>query len=108
MKEPKTFTNLLPIASNDELTELYWSVNTPELLQEIGCNNETAALRKPLHIFGLLLFELGTIAAEINDDRLNAIMCRLCIYEISDPYNKAYNKELRDAIVAKGQVTFKK
>ena len=79
--------------------EVQWKVNTPQLLKEIIGNNETAVLSKPLTIFGSILYEVGERAAEINDPKLNALMCRLAIYEISDPYNPNYDKEMTDKVL---------
>jgi hypothetical protein len=81
---------------------LQWRVNTPQLLKEIIGNNETAVLSKPLAIFGRILAEVGERAAEINDPKLNALMCRLAIYEVSDPYNANYDAELINATIEAG------
>lgn len=80
---------------------LYWKVCTAALLKEILNNPGTAILSKPLQIFADILYEVGERAAEINDPKLNALMCRLSIYAESDPYNPEYNKELTDQIISK-------
>lgn len=73
--------------------KLDWKVNTPGLLQEIiDCNPSAGILRVPLGIFGQLLAEVGKRAAQINDPQLNALMCRLAIYEIADPYSPHYDE----------------
>ena len=82
-----------------------WRVNTPQLLKEVIGNNETAFLAKPLQIFSNILFEVGERAAELNDNKLNALMCRLAIYEIADPYSKEYNAELTKTIIEKANTT---
>jgi hypothetical protein len=79
-----------------------WRVNTPQLLKEIIGNNETSVLSKPLAIFGRILAEVGERASELNDPKLNALMCRLAIYEVSDPYNPNYNSELTNATIEAG------
>lgn len=79
-----------------------WRVNTPQLLKEIIGNNETSVLSKPLAIFGRILAEVGERASEINDPKLNALMCRLAIYEVSDPYNSNYDAELTNATIEAG------
>ena len=73
---------------------LVWRVNTAQLLKEVMSNNETAMLSKPLVIFGRILAEVGERAAELNDPKLNALMCRLAIYEVADPYSKEYDEKL--------------
>lgn len=80
-----------------------WRVNTPQLLKEIICNNETAVLSKPLSIFGHLLAEVGERASELNDKKLNALMCRLAIYEVADPYNENYDAELTNDTIEAGR-----
>jgi len=82
--------------------KLQWRVNTPQLLKEILCNNETKFLSKPLQIFSSIIFEVGQRASELNDDKLNALMCRLAIYEISDPYNKNYDSDLTNKTIELG------
>ena len=83
---------------------LQWKVNTPGLLKEIvQYSKEGAALRIPIQVFGDILFEVGQRAAELNDDQMNALMCRLAIYEIADPYNPNQDKELTAKIIEKGR-----
>lgn len=79
--------------------DLSWRVNTPGLLNEILVNSQTAILHRPLQIFAAILAEVGERAAELNDPKLNALMCRLSIYEISDPYNEKYDHELTNKII---------
>ena len=82
---------------------LQWRVNTPQLMREILGNNETAILGKPLSIFSRILAEVGERASELNDPKLNALMCRLAIYEVSDPYNENYDAELTNATIEAGR-----
>lgn len=79
--------------------KLQWRVNTPQLLKEIMDNNETQPLRIPIAAFGHILSDVGKRASELNDPELNSLMCRLAIYEISDPYSKEYNAELTDKTI---------
>lgn len=81
---------------------VYWRVNTPQLIAEIANNNsQMSMLRAGLQIFMGLLAEVGECASRINDDELNGLMCRLAIYEISDPYNDAYDQKILDKILRK-------
>lgn len=70
-----------------------WKVNTPSLLNEILNNNETSIFNIPINIFSKLLADVATRASELNDDKLNALMCRLALYEISDPYSKDFDEK---------------
>lgn len=80
----------------------YWRCNTPYLLHEIMVNPGTGILKMPLTIFAHLLAEVGERATELNDPKLNALMCRLSIYEIADPYSVAYDEKLCKATIKKG------
>ena len=102
-KKHKTPADAKPVlAEGTGSRTVQWRVNTPQLLKEIIGNNETAVLSKPLAIFGRILAEVGERAAEINDPKLNALMCRLAIYEVSDPYNSNYDAELTNATIEAG------
>lgn len=70
-----------------------WTVHTPNLLQEIMNNPGTGILSKPLTIFSRILAEVGERAAELNDPKLNALMCRLTIYSVADPNSPDYDLE---------------
>lgn len=93
----------MPIKKNTDLLttgkNLYWKVNTPALLNEILINNQVAILAKPIAIFAAILHEVGERAAEINDPKLNALMCRLAIYAESDPYSVEYNAEKTETTI---------
>lgn len=83
--------------------KLQWKVNTPQLLKEIGENNPTLSMMgAPLQIFANILTEVAQRAIELNDDQLNALMCRLALYEESDPYSKDFNQKLVDKVIEKG------
>jgi hypothetical protein len=84
-----------------EPTVLLWRVNTAQLLKEVMGNNETAMLSKPLTIFGRILAEVGERAAELNDPKLNALMCRLAIYDVADPYSEHYDEKITNETINK-------
>ena len=80
--------------------KLEWRCNVPQLLKEILNNNPTLALMAaPIQIFSNLLSEVATRASQLNDPKLNALMCRLALYEISDPYSREYDKEKANKII---------
>jgi hypothetical protein len=82
-----------------------WRVNTASMLQEIvECNPSMATFRVPINIFGKLLAAVGERAAELNDDQLNALMCRLAIYSVADPYSPDYDKDVTDKVISKGRM----
>ncbi len=68
--------------------DMCWKVHVPGLLQEIvGCSNQPI-LKIPLNMFRLLLSATADRASELNDPQLNALMCKMGLYAIADPYDK--------------------
>lgn len=86
-----------------KIIEPEWKVNTPQLLKEILSNPQAQVLGTPIQIFAHLLLAVAQRASEINDDQLNALMCRLALYEISDPYSKEYDAEITKSTIKKGK-----
>ena len=87
------------LIDNTDSNELYWKVNTAQLIKEILSNNETGVLSVPLTIFSRILAEVGARASELDDPKLNALMCRLAIYDVADPYSENYDNELVNSII---------
>ena len=79
-----------------------WKVHTPQLLKEVLDNPTTQILKIPLTILAGLLFAVAKRASELNDPQLNALMCRLTLYEISDPYSSEFDKEKTEKIISQG------
>jgi len=74
------------------MKHLLWKVHAANFLEEAIMNNPTAwVMHKPAVIFGMLLHKVGERASEINDPELNALMCRLAIYAISDPSQEDFD-----------------
>ena len=71
-----------------------WRIHTSNMLAEIADNPTCWVLRQPLMILGQTLAEVGERAAELNDPKLNALMCRLTIYTCADPKSPDYDPEL--------------
>lgn len=71
-------------------TSLEWRVNTHAFLSEVFDNypGTGGVLKNPVNIFQSLLALVATRASELNDPVMNAIMCRLSLYGIADPYDK--------------------
>ena len=86
----------------DKDITLRWKVNTPQLLKEIMSNNGMSILYAPINIYKDLLAELAERAIELNDPKLNALMCRMALYEVSDPYSKEYDAELTNMVIELG------
>ena len=63
----------------------YISVNVKDLFKEImDCNEHTWILKIPLITLYDLLRQVAQRCAEINDPRLNELMLRLNMYEMSN------------------------
>ncbi len=77
-------------------TSLEWRVNTPAFLQEVFNNNPKLGGQffQPANIFRELLVEVAGRASQLNDPIMNALMCRLALYGIADPYDhENYNHD---------------
>lgn len=83
--------------------ELEFKINTPQFLKEVFDNNPTlgGVLFVPANTLQSYLYQIAQRASELNDPKLNAIMCQMALYEIADPYQKGYNGELTKSIIAK-------
>ena len=68
-------------------------VHTSNLLAEIVNCSGVGIYKIPISIFGKLLAAVGERAAELNDPKLNALMCRLTIYTIADPKSPDFDQE---------------
>lgn len=107
MSENITETKVAPGAdsspsSGSPLAEkrgLRWRIHTANLLSEIvNCSGESILLQ-PLRILGETLAEVGERAIELNDPKLNALMCRLTIYTCADPKSQDYDPELTKRVL---------
>jgi hypothetical protein len=77
-------------------TSLEWRINTPAFLKEIFDNypGQGGVLFQPANMFRELLAEVAARASQLNDPIMNALMVRLALYGIADPYDKEnYNHE---------------
>ena len=90
---------LQKIKSNMKNLQNEWKVHTPNLLQEMAECSTQPILVRPIDIFGKLLALVGQRAAELNDPKLNALMCRLTIYSIADPESSDYDPQAVKKIV---------
>lgn len=87
------------MADNEKITKLKWSVHTPELIKEIIECSGIDIYRIPLSIFLNTLRQTAARAAEINDPKLNEMMCRLALYSVSDPHSEDYDAELTNRTI---------
>lgn len=69
-------------------------VHTPEMIKEILTSKDMGIMHIPLLILRGILAEVAQRSAELNDPKMNALMMRLTLYEVSDPNSKEYNADL--------------
>ncbi len=81
------------------MAKYYWRVHTPNLLRELLSNNGAEALTRPVQIFSSLLLQVAARAIELNDPKLNALMCRLALYTIADPQSPDYNPDIANKVM---------
>lgn len=83
--------------------DMFVKVDVVSLLDEIQNNaihpKDMAALKIPFGYFRTLLNEVAKRAVEINDDELNKLMIRMCLYSVSQPNSHDYDGELVDSIL---------
>jgi hypothetical protein len=89
------------LCSSDLLAagRVQWKVHTYGLLKEISDCSGNAIYQIPLNIFGKLLAAVGERAIELNDPKLNALMCRLTIYSVADPESPDYDPDTARAVM---------
>ena len=76
-----------------------WKVHLPNLLHEIGDNNPTmAAMRIPLTVTARILAQVAERSSQLNDPKLNELMCRLTLYEIADPASDGYDYDAEQKV----------
>jgi len=77
-----------------EKAKLQWKVHVPCLLEEIaGAGGLGGVFRVPLNVLRILLGRVADRAAEINDPKLNRLMCRMALYNQADPDSPDYDAE---------------
>jgi len=70
---------------NDD--SLKWKVDTPGLLKELtdcGLDRRMGIYKQPLNIFQSLLAEVAERAIELDDKKMNKLMIRLSLYDMTE------------------------
>ena len=90
-----------PVGSSAGLAadRLQWRVHTYGLLKEITDCSGMSIYHMPINILGKLLAAVGERAIELDDPKLNALMCRLTIYTAADPESPDYDPETVRAVM---------
>ena len=79
-----------------------FKIHAPNFLKEVFNNNRLGGVLKfPANILRTYLIQIAQRASELNDPKLNAIMCQMALYEIADPESKEYNPKLVKKIIDK-------
>lgn len=91
----------MKITINGKDANCLWRVNTVSMLREMVEANPTAHIfKQPVNILGRILAEVAERAIELNDPKLNQLMCRLALYEQSDPYSPLYDKKKTEYVLS--------
>jgi hypothetical protein len=86
------------------MENLYFKVHAANLLREAVEGSKAGhAIAIPMQLLIALLAQVGQRAAELNDPKLNALMCRMAIYSISDPHSSDFDKKLTNQIIEAGK-----
>lgn len=73
---------------------LRFSVHVPNLFQEIvESNKQMEIMRVPLNVLQQILVGVSKRAIELDDDILHSYMCRMALYEQSDPHSENYDSK---------------
>lgn len=78
----------------EKFKKMYWKCHTPNLLNEILVNDQCSILKRPFQIFENLLGEVAQRAQELDDPKLDLLMCRLTLYTVADPEHEDYDKKV--------------
>ena len=74
--------------------KLKWSINTPQLLEEVLNNEGASVLSNPMRLLMNILGEVANRAIELDDTKLNVLMIRLALYENCTPSDKGYKENM--------------
>ena len=61
--------------------------------------NEMGVWVRPIQQLAKIMDEIATRASELNDPKMNALMCRLGLYAISNPDDPEYDPEATRKII---------
>ena len=84
--------------------ELEFKINTPAFLKEVFDQNPTlgGVLFVPINTLQGYLAQIAERASELNDPKLNAIMCQMALYAVADPYDKEnYDRKVTEETIRK-------
>lgn len=76
-----------------ENVNLEFKINTPQFLKEVFDENPKLGgiFFVPANILRNYLIQIAERASELNDPKLNAIMCQMALYSIADPYSNEFD-----------------
>lgn len=83
---------------------LTFKVHTANLLKEIcdcGLREGQGVLKIPINQFRILLCQVAERASQVDDDKLNYLMCRLTLYELADATSSDFDPDKEEEIRVK-------
>jgi len=81
-----------------------WKVDLHKFLKDAVNTQgppESIQLADPAMSIAAIMLELAERCVQLNDPKLNALMCRLILYQIADPNHPDYDPELCETIYKK-------
>lgn len=85
--------------------KLHWKVHANNLILEISTNPEMKFMAVPLNMFMHILIEIAIRSTELNDPKMNALMCKLALYGVSDPHDTSFDSEVTRKTIELGYKT---
>lgn len=80
-------------SSKPENINRHWKVNVHGLFKEILSNSNMTVMNVPLQIFQDILAQVASRAIILNDAKLNQLMLKLSLYEISNPESSDFDPD---------------
>lgn len=82
---------------------LEFRIHAPQFLKEVFNANPRlgSVMFIPANTLRLYLLQIAQRAAELNDHKLNAIMCQMALYSIADPWAEDFDAKKTKEIISK-------
>jgi len=79
--------------------KVVWRIHLSRMLDQLFDTNEMGVWVRPIQQLAKIMDEIATRASELNDPKMNALMCRLGLYAISNPDDPEYDPEATRTII---------
>jgi len=79
--------------------KVVWRIHLSRMLDQLFDTNKMGVWVRPIQQLAKIMDEVATRASELNDPKMNALMCRLGLYAISNPDDPEYDPEATRKII---------